>query len=474
MQTEAFEKIEHEKGLITSLLGKRNKMFETRGFDHVKDQVIDFLLRADNKALRAFLDSPKFRYIVYSNAAKGFFRKPDSRKEEFSTDENGRFFSTPLVAASTLDADVRATDRMAYHADLLTEFERKVEASHIPLKDQKIIKDILQVAKLVVAGWKIGEAAREYDVTGQEASRRYVLIKERYPDIFGALPHTLSEFRRGSKFWGGTGKSNESEYAREINEQRRQDAMAGLRVLLNELEQPGSDDKLNNLVQIGGKDLLIKVIRYHLEEISRNELEASATSHVLRRIREGLVKELGLHNLPFRISDVERERKTFLSLQELREAVKEQGVTTVNGYVEESSKHVDWPSYPARIYKDEWKGWMDFFGKEKVEYIPFQQLKNEVGAAKVKNNREYAEIKKNHPDWPSHPANIYGKQWPGWRKFLETAFPTFDELQMAVRARGVRNIIEYRKLYKQRGWPSNPEVVYEEKWEGWPSFLGNK
>ena len=58
-------------------------------------------------------------------------------------------------------------------------------------------------------------------------------------------------------------------------------------------------------------------------------------------------------------------------------------------------------------------------GKRKV-FLSWEQAVLKVRRAGVSTVREYRSWQKRHPDMPSNPASVYGKQWQNWRHFLGT------------------------------------------------------
>ncbi|MDB2491731.1 hypothetical protein N9W85_01930, partial [Flavobacteriaceae bacterium] len=67
------------------------------------------------------------------------------------------------------------------------------------------------------------------------------------------------------------------------------------------------------------------------------------------------------------IDIVAAQNINFVSFKEAKEFVKDLGLKTSMDW-REYKKSVDRPSFisanPRKKYKDEWKGWADFFGKE--------------------------------------------------------------------------------------------------------------
>ena len=58
-------------------------------------------------------------------------------------------------------------------------------------------------------------------------------------------------------------------------------------------------------------------------------------------------------------------------------------------------------------------------GKRKV-FLPFEQDMEKARSAGVSSRREYRAWRKDHPDMPANPAQVYRDQWQIWGHFLGT------------------------------------------------------
>ena len=138
------------------------------------------------------------------------------------------------------------------------------------------------------------------------------------------------------------------------------------------------------------------------------------------------------------------------------------------------------PKNPETVYGDEWEGWPIFLGTEK-DHPPYQALKQETkklnfGKAKEYEKR-YTEIPL--PNVPSRPDVVYGDEWEDWPTFLGTKKdpPPYQVLKQEAQKLNFGSGTEYKKRYKEiplPNVPKNPETVYGDKWEGWPTFLGKE
>lgn len=129
------------------------------------------------------------------------------------------------------------------------------------------------------------------------------------------------------------------------------------------------------------------------------------------------------------------------------------------------------------------------FKKERHKFLPFEDFQKEVQSLYLGEGNVflwYHQKRKNHPNWPSQPYEIYkNKGWEGWPELVEKEnkfkkeFLPFEDFQ-----REVKNLYslkkDIRKWYKQEyknhpNWPSNPYKIYKNKgWEGFPKLVGKE
>lgn len=170
-----------------------------------------------------------------------------------------------------------------------------------------------------------------------------------------------------------------------------------------------------------------------------------------------------------------KEAKDFLSFEVLQTQVRDAQIKGSLEYKESYKAHHDWPASPENSYKDQWSSWEVFLGKED-KFLSFEVLQQQVRFAAVKGMREYKIISKDHVGWPATPEKVYKDQWPGWEVFLgKEGWLAFEVFQAQVRSANIKNSVEYSRVYSQhRGWPSNPDYVYKDQWQGWHDFLGEE
>jgi glutaredoxin-related protein len=194
------------------------------------------------------------------------------------------------------------------------------------------------------------------------------------------------------------------------------------------------------------------------------------------RIPDWLIgtKRVGPNNC-VKIYDEKLGRKlgiNYVSYEELRKLMKEHGVNSEAKY--KKFRKGNWPSSPARFYKEEWISWPHLFGKEKIKYLSYVDLRKEVKKYKLKNREEYKSNRK--PNWPSTPNIFYKKEWSGWSHLLGTIieYLSYDELRKDVKKYGVDSQGKYRnKENRKSNWPGSPDSFYEE-WVSWPHLFGRE
>lgn len=95
------------------------------------------------------------------------------------------------------------------------------------------------------------------------------------------------------------------------------------------------------------------------------------------------------------------------------------GVTTKSEY--RKKRHLDprLPSDPPHFYKDEWQGWPSFLGKDSKSFYPTSAEASAAALAfGVTTKSEYREKRHLDPHTPSFPPHIYNEEWQGWPSFL--------------------------------------------------------
>lgn len=126
------------------------------------------------------------------------------------------------------------------------------------------------------------------------------------------------------------------------------------------------------------------------------------------------------------------DRNILKSYQESKDFVKSLGIKTEEGwkeYCESDKKPDEIPTYPNKIYKNEWKGWDEFLGTGKVTfkatpkhtYRSYADAKEYAKSLNIKYKKEWNDLvisKKLPKDIPADPNNVYAKEWEGWSTFF--------------------------------------------------------
>ncbi|MDI6603363.1 MAG: integrase repeat-containing protein, partial [Patescibacteria group bacterium] len=170
----------------------------------------------------------------------------------------------------------------------------------------------------------------------------------------------------------------------------------------------------------------------------------------------------------------------FLSFEEAKEVVRNLGIKSSAEYFQKYKQVKGLPSNPRRVYKDEWKNWRDFLGKEKsLKFLPFEEAKKIVKTLNIMSQKEYFQRYKEGKGLPSDPRRVYKDEWKNWRDFLGKEKPleflSFEEAKKIVKTLNIMSQKEYFQRYKEgKGLPSDPRRVYKDEWKNWRDFLGTE
>ena len=183
--------------------------------------------------------------------------------------------------------------------------------------------------------------------------------------------------------------------------------------------------------------------------------------------------------------------KNFMSYERARDFVRSLGITTQVQFREWSlsgERPVDIPSNPNKVYRDQWEGWGSFLGtgrtseKNFMSYERARDLGRSQGITTQVQFQEWSSSGERPEDFPSHPEKVYEDQWEGWGSFLGTGrtneknFMSYESTKDLVRSLGITTAQQFQEWNSLGGrpenFPSSPARVYEDQWEGWGSFLG--
>jgi len=187
---------------------------------------------------------------------------------------------------------------------------------------------------------------------------------------------------------------------------------------------------------------------------------------------------------------VGHEKKEMSEFAQFKKQVKDKygGQSNIDEwYSEEYVKHDNWPSAPSVTYKnDGWISWANLLDLEEINYLTFDEFKNEVCKLYVEGTsvtRWYQKEKKKHSNWPSSPQQTYmNKGWKSWLELIgkeKIKFLDFQEFKVQVSALypGSVAIIDWynSEKYNHKDWPQKPGDTYEKKgWTNWFELVGQE
>ena len=115
---------------------------------------------------------------------------------------------------------------------------------------------------------------------------------------------------------------------------------------------------------------------------------------------------------------------SFLSYKEAKKWALENNIKSGTEWLFKGSRiHNFLPSSPYKTYKDNWKGWGDFLNTGSVRtrnkvFKSFEEVKKWVIKEKIRTSQEWTAFKNKPNDIPSNPQRTYKDQWKGWADFL--------------------------------------------------------
>lgn len=159
---------------------------------------------------------------------------------------------------------------------------------------------------------------------------------------------------------------------------------------------------------------------------------------------------------------------------------KQHGVKNLRSYLEKCKTNPSLPKCPDEYYASGWSGWRNFFGKpEKSLIFDYESAKAEANKLGIKTAAAYRNMCDVEGRFPLVPERHYAENWKGWLEFLgkEKAQEkySYEEAAIAARQLGIKNSYEYMhlKMYKSdKRLPSTPYSAYKEQWKSWSIFLG--
>ena len=142
------------------------------------------------------------------------------------------------------------------------------------------------------------------------------------------------------------------------------------------------------------------------------------------------------------------------------------------------------PSRPKQIYKKEWKGYGDWLGTKKNQFISFSEARQFAQSLKISGYLkwgEYCKSGKKPNNIPVSPGQVY-EEWEGWPDFLgnpkirKKKFRSYVEIKKFVNEIGIKSQtewVEYCKSGKKpKDIPSSVWTIYKDEWTGFGDFFG--
>lgn len=173
--------------------------------------------------------------------------------------------------------------------------------------------------------------------------------------------------------------------------------------------------------------------------------------------------------------------KKYHTYEEASEAAQALGINGQNEYRTMYKLDVKLPANPNTYYPD-FKDWYDYLGNDRPKqkkYATYEAAKEAAQFLGFSGKDEYLAGYKQDPKLPSSPRTFYANDWLGWYDFLgnervaDKRYTTYEEAREAAWAIGFDGQSEYRARYKQDAkLPSSPDRDYPD-FKDWYDYLGN-
>jgi len=133
------------------------------------------------------------------------------------------------------------------------------------------------------------------------------------------------------------------------------------------------------------------------------------------------------------------------SLAELKAICKEHGIKNTVDYKQKYKDIPGLPAHPERLFNNEWSSYSEFFDIPQV--IPYRELKREVQAQGIKNQREYRSWVNSLNDrrYPRTPHEVYSDEWENWYDFCGKRKPFKPEYISAPYQLWANKILDFMK-----------------------------
>lgn len=122
--------------------------------------------------------------------------------------------------------------------------------------------------------------------------------------------------------------------------------------------------------------------------------------------------------------------------------------------------------------------------REYTSFVSYEEAKKWAHKNKIKSKDQWGALKSNRPaNMPSSPDIMYRDKWKGWPDFLgngvrrkpkNVAWVTYQEASDWAKKFGVKSKTDWIRISKKRpeNIPFSPDKVYSKQWVNWDCFLG--
>jgi len=174
----------------------------------------------------------------------------------------------------------------------------------------------------------------------------------------------------------------------------------------------------------------------------------------------------------------EKEFPLFYSFRQASLKTFRLGIENCIEYWNRSEEDPFLPFVPHVIYREHWVSWYHFCSNGKGEY--YFLYEDALAAARrleCSSSKAYNQLRLKDPKLPRYPSRIYPEKWRSLEIFTGTGrtkkFYPYQKAMQVVRARGIKNIDDYRIRQKEDTLlPSWPEAAYRDDWINLPHFFG--
>ncbi|RPA57706.1 integrase, partial [Shewanella frigidimarina] len=170
--------------------------------------------------------------------------------------------------------------------------------------------------------------------------------------------------------------------------------------------------------------------------------------------------------------------KFYSTLTEAQQATQALAISTMSQYQQRYREDSRLPSLPNDVYANEWQNWPTFLNTSNKFYSTLTEAQQATQALAISSSSQYQQRYREDPRLPSNPSEVYADEWQNWPTFLNTSnkfYSTLTEAQQATQALAISTRIQYKQRYREDPrLPSNPDEVYADEWQNWPTFLGNE